>query len=75
MKNKYIERGYKLEQLEIFEEDLLEELGVLVMLVVGAGDFQKESEIIKRKGEDYFDQVERRYAELDLIDDAKQALK
>ena len=75
MTNKYIERGYNLEQLEIFEEDLLEELGVLVMLVVGAGDFQKESEIIKRKGEDYFDQVERRYAELDLIDDAKQALK
>ena len=79
MKNKYIERVYKLEQLEIFENDLLEEIDELFDLAVGdyddLSDFQKECEIIKREGEDYFEQVERRYDELDLIDDAKQALE
>jgi hypothetical protein len=79
MKNKYIERGYNLEQLEIFENDLLEEIDELFELANGAdddlSDFQKECKIIKREGEEYFEQIERRYAELDLIDDAKQALE
>jgi hypothetical protein len=43
MKNEYIERGYKLEQLEIFEEDLLEELGELFELAIGADDFRDEA--------------------------------
>ena len=79
MKNKYIERGYKLKQLKIFENDLHEEIDELFDLAVGdyddPSDFQKECQIIKREGEDYFEQVERRYDELDLIDDAKQALE
>ena len=79
MKNKYIERGYKLKQLEIFENDLHEEIDELFDLAVGdyddLSDFQKECKIIKREGEEYFLQIERRYAELDLIDDAKQALE
>jgi Cft2 family RNA processing exonuclease len=79
MKNKYIERGYKLKQLKILKKDLLEEIDELFDLALGdyddLSDFQKECEIIKRNGEDYFEQAERRYDELDLIDDAKQALE